>query len=150
MGVESHLCLASFALMVRDANLVEQAVQLGDAGVDLLSQVTGVHGYLWGGGGGGSAFKVVCRPGQPSKKKVVGKLGGMQTRRGLCLVEACGCVVIACLLAVHAALAADDLAPVVQRAAGHAKRVTFAVYFLRAALHPRARLLRMLCRGGSG
>lgn len=43
-AVKTHLCLARLAVMVRDANLVKQAMQLANARVDLLGQVAGVHG----------------------------------------------------------------------------------------------------------
>lgn len=40
---DTHLGLASLAVMSRDANLVKQAVQLSNAAIDLLGQVAGVH-----------------------------------------------------------------------------------------------------------
>lgn len=35
-GLYTYLCLSGFALMARDADLIEEAVQLANDGVDLL------------------------------------------------------------------------------------------------------------------
>lgn len=40
----TYLCLSRLAIMAGDADLVKQAVQLANDGVDLLRKVAGVHG----------------------------------------------------------------------------------------------------------
>lgn len=39
----TYLCLSGFAIMAGDADLVKEAVQLANDGVDLLGKVAGVH-----------------------------------------------------------------------------------------------------------
>lgn len=42
----SYLGLARLALMSRDTDLIEEAVQLTNTAIDLLSQIAGIHGVL--------------------------------------------------------------------------------------------------------
>jgi hypothetical protein len=41
---QSHLCLSRLALMVGHTDFIKDAVQLFNAGVDLLGEAVGVHG----------------------------------------------------------------------------------------------------------
>lgn len=43
-SIYTYLCLSGFPLMAWDADLIEEAVQLANDGIDLLRQVAGVHG----------------------------------------------------------------------------------------------------------
>ena len=42
-GNTSYLLLASVAIMVRDPDLIKQAVQLANNGIDLLGEVARIH-----------------------------------------------------------------------------------------------------------
>ncbi len=42
-GNVSYLFLASIAVMVRDPDLVKQAVQLANNGIDLLGEIARIH-----------------------------------------------------------------------------------------------------------